>query len=256
MKPVDLETLQADFLRHLMNGGEKIFAHVGQPERMAIYHHAYRARLVEALASDYEQLQKLAGEAAFAELCHAYIDKHPSQHFSLRWFGQDLPAFLGYAAQRGDHDWQAEMAQLEWTFIEAFDAQDVESATEMDAARVPPASWPVLSLSFHPSVRTLTLWWNTLARWRAAKDDEGCSEPQRLPEPIDCLLWRHDLTTQFRSLEADEAAALTTALAGGNFSDICGALAEVLHDQEQVPLRAAGFLKTWLNEGLITQLHI
>jgi len=254
MKRSSLEKLQADFMRHLLNGDEAIFSHVGNIQRMAIYHHAYRARLVEALASDYEQLQKLLGEAAFAELCRAYIDQHPSQHYSLRWFGQHLPTFSGYAEERGDHDWPAEMAQLEWTFTESFDAQDAEPATEADAARVAPASWPVLSLAFHPSVRILTLWWNTLARWRAAKEGEACPEPRRLPEPTDCLLWRHNLTTQYRSLEADEAAALSTALSGGNFSEICGALADVLHDQEQVPLRAAGFLKTWLNDGLITQL--
>ena len=250
----DLESLQAAFMRHLLHGDEAIFSRVGSPERMAIYHNAYRARLVEALANDYRQLQTLLGEAAFTELCHAYIEQHPSRHFSLRWFGRHLPAFSGYAAEQGGHDWRAEMAALEWTFTEAFDAADAPPATESDAAQIAPESWPELTLQFHPAVRVLTLWWNTLDRWRAAKEGGTVPEPQPLPEPTDCLLWRHDLITRFRSLATDEAAALTTALAGGGFTDICGALADVLQDQEHVPLRAAGFLKTWLNDGLVTRL--
>jgi hypothetical protein len=256
-----LEQLQADFMRHLLSGDEAVLAHVHDSEqapaarRMAIYQHAYRARLVEALATDYEQLQRLLGEAEFTALCHAYLDQYPSHYSSLRWFGKDLAAFLGYAAEQGDHPWQAEMAQLEWTFGEAFDAADAELAGEQDAAQVAPEAWPMLCMDFHPSLRLLPLWWNTLARWRAAKQEETPPVPQRLPQAIHCLLWRQGLTTQFRTLEADEAAALAAALAGEDFSHICGALAAEMQEQEQVALCAAGFLKTWLNEGLITRLR-
>ena len=68
-------------------------------------------------------------------------------------------------------------------------------------------------------------------------------------------MWRKDLTTQYRSVEAHEAAALSAALSGANFSEICGALAEELQDQEQVPMTVAGFLKGWLAENMLTQLH-
>ncbi|WP_455198093.1 hypothetical protein, partial [Kaarinaea lacus] len=70
-----------------------------------------------------------------------------------------------------------------------------------------------------------------------------------------CLMWRKDLVTQYRSIEADEAIALSAALSGANFSDICGSLADELDDQEQVPIKAAGYLKGWLVSGMLTRLH-
>ena len=111
-------------------------------------------------------------------------------------------------------------------------------------------------MTFHPSVRTMAIWWNTLARWRAAKNAETVPESVRLSEPAQCLLWRNELMTQYRSMEADEAIALQSALAGASFPEVCGALAEEIQDQEMVPMKAAGFLKAWLAAGMITAFHV
>jgi hypothetical protein len=46
-----------------------------------------------------------------------------------------------------------------------------------------------------------------------------------------------------------EVTALDAALAGRNFAEICGALAEHLPEDE-VPLRAASLIATWLDSGL------
>lgn len=256
-----LKELQNAFKRNVMTGDEDFSQYIISTEavssdvRLAIYGNAYFSRLEEALESDYEILKQLLGEEVFSEACMAYIHQYPSRYYSLRWFGRDFPVFLGYQAESGEHHWPAEIAQLEWSFIGAFDAADAVSLTEADAAAIPPEAWPELRMQFHPSVRMLSIWWNTLARWRAAKNAQPIPEPVRLPEPAQCLLWRHELMTQYRSMEADEAIALQSALAGASFSEICGALAEEMQDQEMVPMQAAGFLKTWLAAGMITALN-
>lgn len=257
-----LKELQEAFKQHLITGDGAIAEYVLGTERVSsgtrldIYVNAYYSILEEALETDYGILQKLLGESVFIELCTAYSRKYPSRYFSLRWFGCDLPHFLNYRPDTGEHHWPAEMAQLEWTFIDAFDAADAAPASEADAAAIAPDAWPGLTVQFHPSVRLVAIWWNTLARWRAAKHDEPVPEPLRLPEPVQCLLWRDQLTTQYRSLETDETCALQTALNGGNFTEVCGALAEELQDQEQVPMRAAGFLKAWLATGMVVELRV
>lgn len=256
-----LKELQNAFKRNVLTGDEAFgqyinsTAAVSSDVRLAIYGNAYFARLEEALESDYEIVKQLLGEDVFEEACLAYIHKYPSHYYSLRWFGQDFPNFLGYQADSGEHHWPAEMAQLEWSFTGAFDAADAVPATEADVAAIPPEAWAELKIRFHPSVRTFAIWWNTLARWRAAKNNESVPEAVRLSEPAQCLLWRQDLLTQYRSMEADEAVALQAALDGASFSEVCGALAEEAQDQEQVPMRAAGFLKTWLAAGMITNFH-
>jgi len=255
-----LREIQDAFTQQLMNdhqGLAKFVATKVTPSaktRIGVYQTAYRERLIEALANDYEMLHTLLGDEAFRQLCMEYIDKHPSTYYSLRWFGSQLAEFLGYSEDGGNHDWEAELAKLEWELIGAFDASDCIPANEDDIASIPPESWPELSVKFHPSVRLIGLWWNTLDLWQSAKDERQPPDPIRLNQKYDCLLWRNNLVTKFRSLEADEAVALSSAMAGMNFSDICGALAEELQDQEQVPFKAAGFFKTWLTAGIITQL--
>jgi len=255
-----LKELQAAFKRNVLKGdkdfGEFIISTetVSSDIRLGIYANAYFARLQEALETDYQILRKLLGKEVFEEACLAYIHKHPSHYFSLRWFGQDFPAFLGYAPNRGEHHWPAEMAQLEWSFVNAFDAADAEPLGEAHAAAIPPEAWATLTMHFHPSVRTMTVYWNTLLRWRTTKHNETVPEPVRLPQATQCLLWRNALITRYRSLEPDEAVALQAALEGADFSELCGALAEELQDQEQVSIKAAGFLKTWLSAGMIVGL--
>jgi len=255
-----LKELQNAFKRNVVNGDEEFGKYINSTGavsgdvRLAIYGNAYFSRLEEALESDYEILKQLLGEDVFSEACMAYTHKYPSRYYSLRWFGQDFPVFLGYQPASGEHHWPAEMAQLEWCFVGAFDAADAVVATEADAAAIAPEAWAELTVRFHPSVRTMVIWWNTLARWRAAKNAETVPGSVRLPEPAQCLLWRHELMTQYRSMEADEAVALEAALAGESFSGLCGALAEEMQDQEMVPMKAAGFLKTWLAAGMISEL--
>lgn len=255
-----LKELQETFTQQLMKGHpglEKLVDEKVTPPaetRIGVYQNAYRERLIETLTNDYEMLNKLLGDEAFRQVSMGYIDKYPSTYYSLRWFGSHLAEFLGYSEENGHHDWEAELAKLEWELIGAFDARDCLPVSEEDISSIPPELWPELSAKFHPSVRMIGMWWNTLDLWQSAKDDKQPPDPILLNQKYDCLLWRHNLITKFRSLEPDEAAALSVAVDGGNFSDICGALADELQDQEQVPLKAAGFLKTWLTAGIITQL--
>ena len=256
-----LKQIQDAFTEHIMTDNPVISGHVTGTSkvpsdlRLDIYRNAYRERLIETLASDYEILGKLIGEEVFRRLCTAYIDKFPSSHYSLRWFGKNLSTFLDYSPEKGNHGWEAEMAHFEWMFIQAFDAADAIPATEQDAATIPPEQWPILSISFHPSVHIIQLWWNPLDLWQSAKNDNQPPDPVRLPQYSHCLMWRKNLVTQYRSLDTDEGVALSAALSGANFSEICGVLAEELLDQEQVPIKAAGYLKGWLASGMLTQLN-
>lgn len=255
-----LKQIQEAFTQHMMTDNPVIENHVMGTERapvelrLDIYRNAYRERLIETLSGDFEVLATLIGENAFRRLCKTYIDKYPSTYYTLRWFGKNLPAFLDYSSEEGSHEWEAEMAQFEWTFFDAFDAADDSTVTEQDAALIPPDAWPTLSATFNSSVRIIPLWWNTLDLWQAVKKDKQPPKPVRLTQTSYCLMWRRDLVTQYRSLEADEAVVISTALSGANFSEICGALAGELHDQEQVPMKAAGYLKGWLTSGMLTKL--
>ncbi len=253
-----LNELQVNFKRYLMTGYPAIAAHIAsvgesqQKPRLAVYANAYRARLVEALAADYEALKAVLGDDSFIDLCHDYLDAHPSTGFSLRSFGQHLPDYLRRVHRR--QPYLGELAEFEWLLTEAFDAPDAPVVGVEDVSRIPPGSWACLRMRLHPSVHRLRLNWNVVNIRQSAKDTAAIPAAERLPEPVACIIWRDGLTTQYRSLMPDEESALVAAEGGATFTELCEQLAAHDVPQDQVPLRAAGLLKTWLTSALISEV--
>lgn len=219
--------------------------------RLAIYRDGYRLRLTEALGEDFPLLRALLGAAAFERLARAYLAACPSRSFTLRDLGRGLPGFL---AGRRRPALRA-TAAFEWALLTAFDAADVDTLSAADLAAVPPQGFARLRFGLAPGAQVLRLGWNVPAAWSAWHADGQATPPARLPAPIDCLLWRREERVYFRTLPADEAAALAALRRGRSFAAICGALARAAADAEAPATRAAQLLATWLAEDLLTGAH-
>lgn len=249
-----LAELQRDFQRHVMHGHERIVdaiestADVPATTRLAIYSEAYRLRLTDALASTLPRLQQLLGTEEFAKLAGEYIDLCPSSYPSIRWFGDRLPVLLERSYRI--RPWVAELAHWEWTIASAFDAADAEPVGVEALGAVAPEHWPSLQFQFHPSVQLLRMKTNAPTLFKTLSEDAPAPEGVKLDEPQPWLIWRESLKTQYRSLAADEAAALENARDGGTFESLCDTLC-AWHEPEAVPMQAAGMLKRWVMEQLV-----
>lgn len=217
--------------------------------RLAAYWNAYRLRLIEALGNDFDRLKAWLGDEDFEQLILDYIAAHPSRHRSIRWVGQQLPAFL---RARGDA-FLAELADFEWSLGLCFDAAESERLMTLeDMAAIPPEAWPELTFDFEPSVRWVDLEWNAVPVWQALETGESPPEPQRGDYPVRWLLWRRQQELHWRSLEGDEAWAIEAAREGADFASLSEGLLE-WHGVDAVAMAAAGFLKQWLHDGLIAR---
>jgi hypothetical protein len=251
-----LRQLQRELQSHLLGEPSSIAdAIVDAPPlavagRLGIYRNAYRSRLIEALDDTYPVLHALLGDEVFVALGEEFVTAHPSVHRSIRWYGGELSEFLRQRPPYAEQPILAELALLEWTLAEVFDAADAEPKPRAAFSAVDASAWSELQFEFHPSLRRLHLQWNTTAVWQAMSHDETPPDPVCAEHPVPWLLWRQNLQNYFRSVTADEAAALDTALRGGNFGEICESLAEWLPDEE-IPLRAANLLGTWADSGII-----
>ncbi|HHQ15017.1 MAG TPA: DUF2063 domain-containing protein, partial [Chromatiales bacterium] len=221
-------------------------------QRLDVYFQAYRLRLQEVLATDFEGLHALLGDEGFEQMSLAYIDAYPSQHPSVRWFGRALAGFL--AGQYPDRPELAEMAAFEWAWGQAFDAADAPVADDSALAGLDASQWPALTVTLHPSVQQLSLHFNIPAVFAAAVDDKSLPELVHADTAVNWLLWRHELNVHWRSLAGDEFWAMQAAGQGVDFASLCEGLCE-WHEPAEVPLRAASLLKTWLGEGLISEVH-
>lgn len=286
-----LQDLQSDFQSFLRHGDEAMLARVtgtakvSAQQRLAIYYDAYRLRLLEALDANYPVLHAWIGDEEFEQLGLAYLDAQPSTHFSIRYFGHRLREFLGTEAYR-DRPYLGEMAALEWVLSEAFDAADDEIMLIEDMAGIQPSAWPGLRFRFHSSVRRLNLRWNVPIIWKAInrnldveKNTDSCRgetsatpsagkeqpadapaiadvpAPRESEYPQSWLIWREALKTYFRSLSVDEAWAVDTARDGGTFAGICEGLCEWI-DTQNVAGHAAGLLKRWIADGLVSMVDL
>jgi hypothetical protein len=253
-----LPTLQGDFQRYLLTLGgnmeqEIVSDALDARTRLQIYADAYRLRLLEALETDFVALRAVLGDEAFDRLGRAYIDAYPSQHYSIRYFGRHLSRFLADIAPYRERPVLAEIALFEWAMTDAFDAPDAGSATIADMARVPPQAWPELRFELHPSLQRIELQWNAPAIWNAVDQDDAFPDPERADYPIGWMVWRQGLQIYFRSLAVDQAWMLDRLRAGATFAEVCEGLTEWI-DAQYVAAHAAGLLKQWIEDGLISAI--
>jgi uncharacterized protein (UPF0276 family) len=225
-------------------------ATLARDPRIAIYAHAYRARLVEALGHDFGALRQWLGDDSFAELVGAYVGTYPSRRRTLRDVGRELPAFLHAVEPYRQQVALVELARFEWALCDAFDAADAPCLARDDLAALAAAEWPLLRLHFHPSLQCLPLTGNTPARWCAL--NAGETPPVFVAAERDTvwLVWRHELKLLFRPLDEFERAAFEAFRGGAPFAAVCEQLAD-LEPAERVPPLLAGLLQRWLEEGLI-----
>jgi hypothetical protein len=221
---------------------------------LAIYHNAYKARLLEVLRNDFPTILHWLGDEEFDDLAMAYIRRYPSAHYSLRWLGKGFEGFVREHLVPEQSAPLAELIALEWAFTLAFDAPADEPLTIDAVAALAPEEWPELRVKAVPSLQWLGCRFNSLALWRSVKEKADFPESMALDIPQACLIWRNQLICSYRSLDSAQATALDGLLnQGWSFAELCAELAVTYG--EGAPLQAVTWLKQWIQEGLLVRLQ-
>jgi len=224
--------------------------------RLGIYHNAYRLRLAEALRTNYPALHLALGDDDFNQLAQQYLDVFPSQHPSIRWFGDRLPVFLAQQVPYAQTPVFAELAAFEWALRHTVDASDADRVTIEHLQMLAPDDWAALAFDLHPSVNLLFFEWNVPGVYRSLvepESDDDAVSPQR--SPCHFLVWRNnDLLGCWRSVDPAEKSALDLVQNGNTFGELCERTADLFpqHDETASALRAATWLRQWVEEGILT----
>jgi hypothetical protein len=224
-------------------------ARLSAVERLDIYADMYFYRIRDCLKEDFVAVCAVTGDAAFHNLITDYLLVHPSSHFSLRYVGQHLPAFVRTHALGEQWPYLADLATLEWSILEAFDAPDAEPLTPVSLATIPADGWAELRFELTPSLRLLRLEWPVHDVWARTQRQEEVGEVCAVQTFI--RVWRQNLRVFHRAIDPTECAALDALSKGATFAHICEPLAAALGDAAGAR-RAAAFLQEWLADGLLT----
>ena len=222
--------------------------------RLGVYQNAYKLRLAGILEEEYPVLLAFMGKQEFWRLAHRFIDACPSNHPNARMVPARLPGFLETDERYRQRKTVCEIAALEDAFSRAFDARDVELATMADLGAFPAGHIAAMRLAFAPAVSLLPLSTNAADICKCVWNDRPAPEAAELPKPASALVWRQDLGSKFRILEAEEAMLVGEAMAGKDFAALCE-MAAFMDDPETAPARLAGYLTAWLNAEMIAGLR-
>jgi hypothetical protein len=252
-----LADLQRAFQDYLLLASETFRAAVKDTTKadrvtlLDVYRDGYALRLIEALTTDYPGLMAMAGPADFDHMARAYIAAHPSHHPSVRWYGRGLADFLAATPPYSSTPEAAEMARFEWALGEAFDSPDVPPIAADALMALPPEAWETLSFTVLPSLSRHTFAFAVAPAWQRRDEVEpGNLDVERTEEPMSWAIWRPERLSNFRSLETDEAAMLAALVAGQPFPELCETVAPFTGD-DGAPARAAGLLRTFVEDGMI-----
>ncbi len=121
-------------------------------ERLDIYGRGYLARLEECLVADFPGLQYAMGEHSFHHLAAAYVQRYPSRHSNLNFFGERLVGFLTEFTEYEHNDFFVELATLEWAMTKTFHAPAFEPFDMASLSDLALEAWGGAVFTANPSL--------------------------------------------------------------------------------------------------------
>ena len=110
--------------------------------RLSIYNRGYHSRLIECLKAEYPCLNFTLGDDLFKQFILGYLQHYPSTSYNLNELGKYLPDYLENTnpnnhkesiKENREHwaDFVVDLARLERTYLEIYDAQGSEDEVSM-----------------------------------------------------------------------------------------------------------------------------
>ena len=226
-------------------------------ERVSIYANAYYARLVECLGECFPILKKALGEEVFGGFALEYLQRYPSQSYTLDRLGENFSRFLEETrpdrSDDGDRpakanwpDFLFDLATLEWTVAQVFDGPGIEHERILAAAdlqALPAERFGQARLIPVVCLRLLTFRYPVNDYYTAARR-AGENEQVALPDPSieHVAITRRDYIVRRHTLTPPQRALLKALQTGVTVTEAISAAAEI-SQLEDVEL--AGELQSW-----------
>ena len=239
---LDAECIEADWISESDRG-------LSARDRLEIYHNAYRIRLIDVLLDTFEHTAIYLGDDWFNQLAATYVQTHHSTYTNIGLYGRELPQFL--ADQLVDDKEVSELAHMDWSLRRAFDGADSAAMTHVSLQELVTVESGNIRLKPVPTLSISTQHFNTLDIWHAINQDQLPPDVQRLPQPVELLIWRKGHSPHFRSLAKIESAAIACVCSGDKLEAIGAALEKDFPDVD-VATEFGVMLHRWLDDEIIS----
>jgi hypothetical protein len=210
---------------------------------------------------DFASLAVLMGDEAFEEMIAEYLEAYPPDSFTLRDLGERLAEMLASDPKFASDPLLAELARLEWCFVEAFDAAD---APPFDAASLASATeddWPRARIALHPSVQRIALRfasqdYRAVARkFRSGEIAEKPARPEAHAVPL--IVYRGAEKLHYLDIEPAAFALLESLAAGTPLEQACDAAAQAagVTDASALAPHVGSWFAHWTSLGWVSSVQ-
>jgi hypothetical protein len=190
-------------------------------EQLEIYREQFWLRHTHALEEDFPGLSRLMG-SLWPPFVTEYLVQNPATSFTLRDLGARLPAFI--RSKMPDSAHYGEMADLEWAYMEAFDATMTSPLSERDLQTLTEDQWQSAKVLLNPSLRLLQLDYPVHEIRRALRRGD---ETRVSKNPTHLLVYRHkDLSVYDKVIHPLAFELLQLLKNGTSLGHACDKLAQ------------------------------
>ena len=225
-------------------------------DRLAIYSRAYHARLLECLRAVFPVLLHALGADLFNRFAFDYLERYPSESYTLARLGERFPRYLAEtrpgidAPEESRESWPdfvIDLASLERQFSEVFDGPGVEGQPLVTETKLremlESAQWTEARLTTVPCLRVLSFRYPVNTYFLAARKNE---EPD-LPEPNKTFLaiTRRDYSVFIYKLSREQYDLLCALIGGESLTQAINRAAWTGCDCDALSARLPEWLASW-----------
>lgn len=220
--------------------------------RFNVYRNNVIVSLVDALAETFPVCQALVGEAFFRSMARSYVRESLPSSPVLARYGRDFPEFVESFAPARPVAYLADMARLEWHYLDAHHAADEEplSAGALHDSLRAARTLHAVRLRCHPSLRVLDSAHAIASLWAAHQGTMDIGSVDPLQGECAWLL-RSGITVSVRRAAAAAGRWLGALSGGRSLGDALDAALE-----RDPAFDAAGHLAELLRLGGIVAVNV
>ncbi len=231
-------------------------------DRLAVYQHAYLARLREVLREEYAVLCRALGSELFDRFAVDYLRAHPPSSYTLNRLADRFVMFLeqsrpdsGRIADQAPDwtDYLIDLARLEGVVNQVFDGPGEEDRGPLDGAalsRLSPESFAQCRLQLAPSLQLVTLQFPLHEHFTALARGEQPAIPEPAPQIV--AVWRREYRVQRLPVDPAPARLLSLLQQGQSVGE---ALQRLVVEQPAMAstlgTRLPGWFQSWAQRGWI-----
>ncbi|POF31038.1 HvfC/BufC N-terminal domain-containing protein [Roseibium marinum] len=220
------------------------------PKRFNVYRNNVIVSLSEALGQTFPAIVSLVGDDYFNALARAFVTRHPPQSPVLMWYGGAFAGFLESFPPLAAYPYLADVARVEWAWLQAYHAADAAPLDPAALSAVAPEDVPAVRFTRHPAAAVVASKWPVLDLVRANRFATDAAAGIDLDEPQAVLVTRPDLEVGVFLLRPGGEVFLSALLEG---STLEGAAASALEKTSEFSLPDC--LSDCLSSGAFTAIE-